>query len=145
MPFIVCPQSRTRNRIPVAKEGLHGKCGRCGQPLPSFNLKHPTELDDTIFASFLQPFGDLLRLLDFYSSAPEPCPMLSPTIATLPQKFKGHLAFGKLNTDHNPQTAHGYQINGVSTLIYIRNGQAIDQSVGPLPEYTLLQRVKNLL
>jgi len=145
MPFIVCPECHARNRIPVDKDGLQGKCGRCAQPLPAFSLKRPIELQDAGFPTFIEQFSDLLILVDFYSSACGPCKMITPIIAALPQKFEGRLAVGKLNTDSNQQTAYKYRIRGVPTLLFFRNGQIADQVIGALPEHDLHKRVTALL
>lgn len=145
MPYVVCPQCRTQNRIPIEKEGLQGKCGRCGLLLPSFSLHRPVELRDGDFDLFVKQYRDLLCLVDFYSPSCGPCQMLAPIIDALPGKFKGKLAVGKLNTGTNPRIATRFRISGVPTLLFFKNGQLVDQAVGALPEYALSQRVHNLL
>jgi len=145
MPFIACPECRVRNRIPVDKDGLRGKCGRCGYQLQAFSLKRPIELHDATFHAFVEQFSGLLGLVDFYSSTCGPCKKIAPVIAGLPQKFEGRLAVGKLNTKSNPQTARRYRFRGVPTLIFFRNGQVVDQVIGALPEPALHQRVTDLL
>lgn len=145
MPIITCPKCNIANRVPLEKEEIQGKCGRCGHQLPTFSLRHVFELNDHDFSSFLATYRDLLVLVDFYSHACGPCQAIAPVIAQLPRKFGPRLAVSKMDTGRNPITAGKFQIQGVPTLLFFRNIHKIDAIVGAPSVEALHRHIQRLL
>ncbi len=52
---ITCPACGTGNRVPEAREGVAGKCGSCGAPLPPLYLR-PVSLGDRNFDDFVRAY-----------------------------------------------------------------------------------------
>lgn len=50
-----------------------------------------------------------------------------------------------LHPHARPATASRYQVRGMPTLLFMRNGQLVKQLVGAVPERQLLQKIKALL
>ena len=69
-------------------------------------------------------------MLDFWAEWCQPCKMLTPTIEELAGDFEGQVLVGKLNVDDNPNTATTYGIRGIPTLLFIKDGQVVQQVVG---------------
>ena len=69
-------------------------------------------------------------MLDFWAEWCQPCKMLAPTVEELAGEFEGQLLVGKLNVDDNPNTATNYGIRGIPTLLFIKDGQVVQQLVG---------------
>ena len=68
-------------------------------------------------------------MLDFWAEWCQPCKMLTPTIEELAGDFEEQILVGKLNVDDNPNTATTYGIRGIPTLLFIKDGQVVQQVV----------------
>ena len=82
------------------------------------------EFDQTVLKS------DKPVMLDFWAEWCQPCKMLTPTVEELAGEFEGQVLVGKLNVDDNPKTATNYGIRGIPTLLFIKDGQVVQQLVG---------------
>lgn len=71
-------------------------------------------------------------LVDFWAEWCGPCRMMTPTIDAVAEEYDGKVKVGKLNVDHNGQTAAKYQIRGIPALLVFKGGQVVDQRVGAL-------------
>jgi len=142
--IITCPACGVKNRIPAEKMHLRPKCGRCGHALDPGAGGHVIELDDS---SFDRVVGNtsLPVLVDFFSPTCGPCQMIAPVIETLANKYGGRVVVAKYNTSRFQMAAARFQIRGVPTLIFFRNGQVIDQLVGAAPQAEIEQRLNRLL
>ena len=80
---------------------------------------------------FEQPVlkSEIPVMLDFWAEWCQPCKMLAPTVEELAGEFDGQILVGKLNVDDNPNTATNYGIRGIPTLLFIKNGQLVQQLV----------------
>ncbi len=143
--IIICPSCGAKNRIPADKRHLTPKCGRCGTPLAqSGQSAEVIELGDH---NFQQVLGSttLPVLVDFYSPTCGPCKMLAPVIAALARQYAGRALICKMDTSRHQMTPAQFQIRGVPTLIFFKNGQVVDQVVGAVPASELESRLNNLL
>lgn len=73
-------------------------------------------------------------LVDFWAPWCGPCRMLMPTVEELANEFAGKVKIGKVNTDENQQTAAGYGITSIPTVMLFKNGQMVDKVVGAPPK-----------
>lgn len=72
---------------------------------------------------------DGLVLVDFWAEWCGPCKMIAPIIDQVSGEVDG-MKVCKLNVDENPGTAFKYQISGIPTMIFFKNGKPVDQVVG---------------
>lgn len=143
--FIVqCPSCGVKNRVPADKLHMEPKCGRCGQVMASPAQGNVVELDDTSFDQVVQR-GSIPVMVDFFSPTCGPCQMLSPVIETLAQKYGGKVVIAKYDTSRFQAAAARFQIKGVPTLIFFKQGQVVNQLVGAAPQTDIEQRLNSLL
>ena len=73
-------------------------------------------------------------LVDFWAPWCGPCRMLAPTIEELSREYDGKVKVCKLNTDESPETAGGFGISSIPTVLVFKNGQVVDRLVGLNPK-----------
>ncbi|RLD30820.1 MAG: thiol reductase thioredoxin, partial [Bacteroidetes bacterium] len=52
---------------------------------------------------------------------------------------------GKLDVDHNPQTARNFGIRNIPTILFFKNGEVVDKQVGAVPKQKLVEKLEPLL
>ena len=137
---VACNQCGTKNRIPADKQHLGPKCGSCKTAISLAGAAVPVELDDATFAPFINQAAKPV-MVDFFSPTCGPCRMLAPVINNLAGKFYSRVIIAKIDTSTNQMTAAKYRIRGVPTLIFFKNGQAVDKVTGAIPEDELTQKL----
>ncbi len=84
-------------------------------------------------------------LVDFYSPTCGPCQAVAPLIENIAENFGGKAVVGKLNTSVHSVIPSRFQIRGVPTLIFFKNGQVVDQMVGAGSQADIEARLRNIL
>ena len=83
-------------------------------------------------------------LVDFWAPWCGPCRVIAPHLEELGAE-RDDLKIVKLNVDENPQTAAGYNVMSIPTLLLFKNGAVAHQIVGALPKSRLLQEIEPAL
>jgi len=104
----------------------------------SMNVKTAT---DGNFNSQVLP-STQLTVVDFWAEWCGPCRMLAPTIDALADQFAGKVSVYKMNVDENPETPGKFHVRGIPTLIFLKNGQLVDQLVGNQPKDAIAQVIQ---
>lgn len=98
---------------------------------------------DSWDAEVLQAKG--LVMVDFWAAWCGPCRMVSPIVDELSREYGGKVKVLKLNTDENPEVAGRYQIMGIPTLMFFKDGKVVDKLVGALSKSQYKEKIENLL
>ena len=102
----------------------------------------PVKVTDSDFEKFVAGYDSVV--IDCWAPWCGPCRMLSPAIDALAKNLKGKVVFGKLNTDENFETAGKYRISSIPTLLYFKDGQLVNRTIGVLPRGEIEQQVERL-
>ena len=86
-----------------------------------------------------------LMMVDFWAEWCGPCQMLGPVIESLAERYEGRVVVGKVNTDEEPELAIGYQVSGIPTVIFFKDGKEIDRKVGVMPPDAFVQVLEDNL
>jgi thioredoxin 1 len=84
-------------------------------------------------------------LVDFWAVWCGPCQMMGPIIEELAKKFDGKIKIGKLNVDENPNTAQKYEVLGIPSLKFFKNGEVIDEITGLQPKEVIIEKINNII
>lgn len=76
-------------------------------------------------------------LLDFYADWCGPCRMVSPLVDEIAEENPQYLV-GKINVDNEPELAQAFGVASIPTLVVMRNGKVVNQSVGARPKQQIL-------
>lgn len=86
-----------------------------------------------------------LVMIDFWAAWCGPCRIVAPTVEELAKEYTGKIKVMKLNTDDNPDIASKYNIMGIPTLMFFKDGRKLDQIVGAVPKQQLKEKIESLL
>jgi thioredoxin 2 len=102
------------------------RCAHCHNPLPWM-----VDADDSNFNALTG--GRSAVLVDLWAPWCGPCRMVAPGVEEVTRRFAGKLKTVKVNVDQAPVTARRLDVQGVPTLLMIKDGQVIARQVGALP------------
>lgn len=86
-----------------------------------------------------------VSLVDFWAPWCGPCRMLNPVIEKLVDEFEGKAKICKVNTDEESELATKFGIRSVPTLLFIKDGEVVQQMVGATSEQALRDKINSLL
>jgi thioredoxin 1 len=84
--------------------------------------------DDSFKTDVLE--SELPVLVDFWAVWCGPCRAIAPHLEALAEDLEGKVRVVKLNVDENQQTAMGYQIRSIPTLLLFKQGDVVDRITG---------------
>ena len=79
-------------------------------------------------------------LLDFFASWCGPCRMVGPILDKIAEE-REDIKVCKVDIDEQPELASRYRIMSVPTLMVLKNGNIVDQSIGARPKHQILAMV----
>lgn len=88
--------------------------------------------------------SDIPVVVDFYADWCGPCKMLSPFVEAMEPLYQGKVKIGKLNVDNNPDIAEKYNVMSIPTLLFFKNGQLVNTSVGMISKDSLQEKIEQL-
>jgi thioredoxin 1 len=84
-------------------------------------------------------------IVDFWAPWCGPCRMVAPILDELAKEYDEKIVIAKVNTDENPQWAMKYGVQGIPTMLFVKDGQLVDRMVGAAPKPFIQQRVDAML
>ena len=91
-------------------------------------------------------FDDLLQdgklvIVDFWATWCGPCRMLSPLLDEVEEEMADKVTVVKVNVDDADEIAMKFRIMNIPTLLFFKNGQLVDKTVGAMPKNVLVDKI----
>jgi thioredoxin 2 len=143
--MLTCPQCGAQNRVPANRLNEHPRCGRCHTPLPvGTYVNRPKDITDSDFQREVLT-SVVPVLVEFTSPRCPYCRLLAPTIDQLAAAFGGRIKFVRMNVEVNPRMASLFTVQGTPTLLFFKEGKAVDRIVGVLSREEIERRLMQIV
>ncbi len=96
----------------------------------------PENFDDTV--------NNGVSLVDFWAPWCGPCRMIGPVIDELAVEFDGKANICKVNTDEQQDLAVKYGVRSVPTILFMKDGEVVDQLIGAQSKQALADKINAL-
>lgn len=83
-------------------------------------------------------------LVDFWATWCGPCRALAPTVEQIAKEYEGRVTVAKCNVDECEDAPVNYGIRSIPTIIFFKNGEAVERTVGAVTK-TKIEEVLNSL
>ncbi|MEZ4664796.1 MAG: thioredoxin [Caldilineaceae bacterium] len=100
----------------------------------------PVAVTEATFARDVMQ-SDLPVLVDFWAAWCGPCRMVEPALEHMAVDLAGKLRIAKVNVDQNQGLAMRYGVQGIPTMLIVKDGKIVDRWSGALMEPALRQKV----
>ncbi len=84
-------------------------------------------------------------VVDFWASWCQPCQMLGPVIEELSADFQDKAKVVKVNVDEARELAVEHQVMSIPTVVFFKNGEIKDKTIGAVPKDTLIEKLNAIL
>jgi thioredoxin 2 len=121
--IVECPSCSTRSRVPAAATG-RPRCSQCKHDLPWIADAGDADFHDVVESS------PLPVVVDLWAPWCGPCRMISPSLEAIAKDRAGRLKLVKVNVDDHPGVSARFGVQGIPTLLLVRDGQLVDMAVG---------------
>lgn len=101
------------------------------------------EINNTNFKELLA--SNKVAMVDFWATWCGPCRMLGPTVEEVAADYEGRALVAKCNVDDAEDVAAEFGIRSIPTLIFFKDGIAVDKTVGVVSKADIETKLNNLL
>jgi thioredoxin 1 len=102
------------------------------------------EITDANYAEIVQK-SEKPVMIDFWAQWCGPCRLVGPVVEELYQEYGDRAVVGKVDVDANPEVSAKFGIRNIPTIIFLKNGEMVDKSVGAVPKNVLAEKLDAIM
>ena len=136
--IVACPNCGKRNRVPAVAAGVP-RCAACHAALPWLTSAGDGDFEQVAGRS------TLAVLVDLWAPWCGPCRVVEPGVEQAARELAGRLKVVKVNVDQAPRTAERLGVQGIPTLLLLRDGREVARQVGAVPPAALLRWTEEVI
>lgn len=91
------------------------------------------------FAELLE--SEKLVIVDFWATWCGPCRMLTPILDEVEEEMPEKIQVVKVNVDDADDVAAQFRVMSIPTLLFFKNGEIVDKTVGAMPKNVLVEKI----
>ena len=84
-------------------------------------------------------------VVDFSSDRSSSCQIFNPEFAAVSEEYQGRVTFAKLDVDTNEALTSQWNVEGIPTVIFFKNGQEINRIKGIVMRDKLRRQIEGAL
>jgi len=107
-------------------------------------MSNVTEVTDSTFDKEVLQVSEPV-VVDFWAPWCGPCRKLGPVISEIQDEFGEKIKVVKINTDENLKVANEYSISGLPSILFFKNGQAVERLVGLMSKSSIVSNIEKHL
>ncbi len=130
--------------MPRLLNRIRGNGAKSTGTIPKADSSAPIHVTDSEFEERVLQ-SEMPVVVDFWAPWCMPCRMVAPTLEDLAAEYDGRALIAKVNTDENTRWAIEYGVQGIPTLLFVKDGQVTDRIVGVVPTDQIRQQLEHLL
>ena len=90
--------------------------------------------------------SDKLTVVDFFADWCGPCKMVAPILEELENEYLNIVDFCKfdIDGDEEMEISAKYNVRAVPTIMFFKNGEALDTILGAVPKTVIEEKIKAL-
>ena len=100
-------------------------------------------INDANFAEVLASSKPVV--IDFWAAVCGPCRVLAPTVEEVAEEMADKAIVAKCNVDDCEDISIKYGIRNIPTLLFIKNGEVVDRTVGVVNKQDIIARIERML
>jgi thioredoxin 2 len=135
--IVTCSNCGKRNRLPAAARGM-ARCAACHTALPWLTAASDDDFERVTATS-------LPVLVDLWAPWCGPCRVVAPGVERAAQELAGRLKAVKVNVDEAPRVAERFGVQGIPTLLVLRQGREVARQVGAVPPPALVRWAEEVI